>query len=336
MSGGTGGGYNVPADSPNDDGDTIFNGDLWEVILEDSLGCRDTLKSKVNCIICDAGMAVQLVETTICCNDEVNVQVDSVVVSPNDIIAWALTTEATGPVTDQISANAANDLGNVFIGNTDFSLDFEAGCNRTQGNYYLTPFIVRDIIIEPVVYDTLNGCHPIIEICPNISGTDWELDPMILTFPDGSTLNVNDEVAFGLPITQALLDAAAGGSLPCIRLDSLYFGDPNGTWTVSITNTGIGDLEFTVPDFQVIVLADSCTQLGGTDQITDIRGLIGIVGAGNSGNFDFEVPSIPDDFPEFNPICEDYGQPILIQIKVDSCSVGIEEANSLSGIKGLP
>ncbi len=162
-------------------------------------------------------------------------------------------------------------------------------------------------------YDTLNGCVPNGEFCPEITGSGWVLDPMVFTFPDGSTFNVNDELAFGLPLDSALL--AGVGGIPCIQLTDLYTGDPNGTWSLSVNNTGTGQLDFFIPAFDVVVDGATCAALGGVDQVVTIGPLSGSVPGGSTEVLDFDIYGPPPTgFPSILASCEDYGDPIMFTI----------------------
>lgn len=282
------GGYSVAGDSPNNVGDVLASGSTWTVYVTDTAGCRDTLTGGVPCVVCDAGEGVAVTGSNVlCCGDTIRINNTGATLDVNRVTAWGLTPIADGPITSEAEAfdAAAN-----FRGNADGSLTLEHDCSLPAGTYYATPYIsVKPNENTPIVYDTLAGCRPTAEICPTISGTGWELNPMILTFPDGSTYNVNQELAFGLPIDQSLLDAVTGGSLPCLDLTSIYAGDPNGTWTVSITNTGAGALSFSVPDFFVIVDADSCSLIS-TDQTFQVPAVSGTIASGGSSNIDIVLP----------------------------------------------
>ncbi len=285
------GGYFVAANSPNQAGDVLSSGSTYTVYIEDSIGCRDTITGVQTCIVCDASDAVAVANNVFCCNDTARISlVNAPVLDIARVIAWGLTPLADGPIVDSTSAVNALD---VFRGNADGSLSFDAGCgDYPAGNYFLTPFIsVKPNDNVPIVWDTLNGCRPFAEICPTLVGSGWVLDPMILTFPDGSTYNVNQELAFGLPIDQALLDAVTGGVLPCIELTGLYKGDPNGVWSVSITNTGTGALTFTVPQFNVVVDADSCNTIT-VDQVYSVPITVGTINAGSTTVVDFNLPPL--------------------------------------------
>ncbi len=282
------GGYSVSSSSPNNAGDVLTPGTTYTVIITDTIGCTDTITGTQSCIICDAGDAGTIANNVFCCNDTAFISNSGPTLDVARVVAWGLTPQADGPITDSASALSATD---VFRSNADGSLSFDAGCSDyPAGNYFLTPFIsIKPNDNVPILWDPANGCNPVAEICPTISGTGWVLNPMIITFPDGTTYNVNQEIAFGLPIDQALLDAATGGSLPCIKITDLYTGDPNGTWSVSITNTGTGAITFTVPQFNVVVEADSCSLLT-TDQVYSVPTIAGTISAGATNNVDFDLP----------------------------------------------
>lgn len=285
------GGYSVSPNSPNNAGDVLAVGASYTVIITDTIGCADTITGTQSCIICDASDAVALSNNVFCCNDTALITTaNAPVLDVARVVAWGLTTQADGPITDSTSALNATD---VFRSNADGSLSFDAGCgDYAAGSYYLTPFIsIKPNDNVPILYDPANGCKPFAEICPTLVGTGWVLNPMIITFPDGSTYNVNQEIAFGLPIDQALLDAATGGVLPCINITDLYTGDPNGTWTVSITNTGTGAITFTVPQFNVVVSADSCSLLT-SDQVYSVPAVSGTVNPGATTDVDFDLPPL--------------------------------------------
>ncbi len=290
------GGYSVSATSPNNAGDVLTPGTSYTVIITDTIGCTDTVAATNSCIICDASDADALTNNVFCCNDTAHITtVNTPVLDVARVVAWGLTPQADGPVVDSASALSAT---GVFRSNADGSLSFDAGCSDyAAGNYYLTPFIsIKPNDNVPILYDPANGCKPFAEICPTLVGTGWVLDPMIITFPDGSTYNVNQEIAFGLPIDQGLLDAATGGVLPCINITDLYTGDPNGRWTVSITNTGTGAITFTVPTFNVVVSADSCSLLT-TDQVYSVPPVSGTVNPGATTDVDFDLPPLSVNAP---------------------------------------
>ncbi len=265
--------------------------------------------------LCLPATVQQLADDTICCGETVTFDASGFAVNPFSTVAWALTPEADGPVTDQASADQAEADGNI-LSEFGSTVDFTRNCfsyadSVINGNYYVTPFAIENPSVTPLTYDTLEGCAPFAEICPALSAADdnWEIFPMIFTFPDGSTLNVNDAIAFGLPINQQLLDLAGG--LPCLALTDLYVGDPNGVWTISVTNTGTTDLDMSVPDFVVINSADSCNLIT-QDETYQIEGVDVTAEAGGTVTVSFDIPPLPSNFPSISPDCAAYGDPLLV------------------------
>jgi hypothetical protein len=195
---------------------------------------------------------------------------------------------------------------------------FERNCptladSVSTGVYWVTPFAIEDPDVTPFTYDTLQGCAPYAEICPSLDAVDdgWAIDPMIFTFPDGSQMDVNQEIAFGLPIDQALLDFATGGELPCLALTDLFAGNPNGQWTISVTNTGTTAMDMAVPDFVVINSADSCNLIT-EDESYLITGIAVTVEPGETETASFNIPPLPGNFPTVPENCTAYGDPIMV------------------------
>jgi len=260
--------------------------------------------------------AVQpLADDTLCCGETVTFDASGFTVNPFSTVAWAITPEADGPVTSQEDATAAEAGGHV-LSQFGSVIEFTRNCyswadSVAAGNFFVTPFAIENPNVAPLTYDTLQGCAPFAEICPALSAADdnWEIFPMIFTFPDGSQLNVNDAVAFGLPINQQLLDLAGG--LPCLALTDLFPGDPNGVWTISVTNTGTTSLDMSVPDFVVINWADSCNLIT-EDESYLIEGVDITAGPGQTVVVSFDIPPLPSGFPSVNENCSAFGEPILV------------------------
>ena len=122
-------------------------------------------------------------------------------------------------------------------------------------------------------------------------------------------MNVNDAVAFGLPINQVLLDLAGG--LPCLALTDLFTGDPNGVWSISVTNTGTTALDMSVPDFVVVNYADSCNLIT-EDEVYNINGLDVTAGPGQTVTASFNLPPLPGNFPTVDENCAAYGEAVKI------------------------
>ncbi len=284
----------------------------FSVVFTNAGGCTGT---SLPFYVCIPGVLETIEVDTLCCGGSVSLNTSGFTLNPFTTVAWALTPEAFGPVTTAAEASAANDAGYV-LGLADLgeSIDYTRACNTLadstlNGTFWVTPFAIENPNVEPLTYDTLVGCRPRAEICPELSAADdgWELFPMIFTFPDGSQLNANDAIAFGLPITQQLIDFAGG--LPCINLTDLFLGDPNGLWSVTITNTGTTDLEMTVPDFLVINYADTC-ELIDEDESYLIQGVT-LTAEANGGtvSYDFYLPPVPGGFPLVADNCAAFGTP---------------------------
>ncbi|MCF8464193.1 MAG: T9SS type A sorting domain-containing protein [Flavobacteriales bacterium] len=281
-----------------------------------------------------------LANDTICCGETLTFDATGFLVNPFSTIAWAVTPEATGPVTDQASATAAEANGyllNGFGTTASFSRDCLSHEDSVmQGSYFVTPFAIENPAVEPLTYDTLQGCRPYAQICPALDAVDdnWEIFPMVFTFPDNSTLNVNDAIAFGLPINQQLLDLAGG--LPCLALTDLFRGNPNGVWSISITNTGTTALDMSVPDFIVINSADSCSLIT-QDETYLIEGVELTANPGQTVVVSFDIPPLPTSFPSVSPDCEAFGEPLKIYFKdcyPHTSHLGIDEMDTYGFLLG--
>lgn len=347
--GGSGSGYTVSSSSTNTDGQTLPNGSSWALVVEDGEGCKQagSLTGSVSCIVCDAGMVDAVADNIYCCSETETFTVSGVVLDAGNVVAWAMTDMADGPVTNSVELDAAAANNNVYLSNSDNSYSFNRSCvggvgSIANGMYYLTPVIVEDPNVDSLFYNPTAdpGCVPEAFIEPSITSTapdDWAIDPMIINLPDGSIYDVNDSIAFGLPLTQALIDF--NGGLPAINLVDLYDGDPNGTWGVSLVNTGTGPFTFEVPDFQAIVYADSCSLIS-MDQVVIISGFTATVQAGETWTTTFDIPPPPANFPSVDPACADYGTAILIDLRDDSsgppCTVGVENFLNDHSFKVFP
>ena len=291
-------------------------------------------QSSVAYSLCLPASIAPLADDTLCCGETVTFDASDFVVNPFSTVAWAITPELDGPVTDQASATAAASNG-YLLDEFGSVVDFTRNCSSLadslqEGSYFVTPFAIENPAVTPLTYDTLQGCAPFAEICPSLNAVDdnWELFPMVFTFPDNSTLNVNDAIAFGLPITQQLLDLAGG--LPCLALTDLFVGDPNGVWTITLTNTGTTALDMSVPDFVVINSADSCNLIT-EDETYLIEGVDITASPGQTVTVSFDIPPLPAGFPSVSSDCEAFGEPIKINFKdcyPELTHVGIEEMSN--------
>lgn len=282
--------------------------------------------------------AVQpLADDTLCCGESVTFDATGFSVNPFSTIAWAVTPQSVGPVEDQASATAAEEDGYLL---SDFGpvVDFNRVCYSNadsiiNGYYYVTPFAIENPNVTPLTYDTLQGCAPFAQICPALNAVDdnWEIFPMVFTFPDGSTLNVNDAIAFGLPINQQLLNLAGG--LPCLALTDLFPGNPNGVWTISVTNSGTTALDLSVPDFVVINSADSCNLIT-EDEEYFIEGVDVTAGPGQTVVVSFDIPPLPSNFPSVDENCTAFGAPKLIYFS--NCYPELTNNLSVTGVISNP
>lgn len=285
----------------------------YTAMFSNAAGC--TAVSSNDFWLCIPANVAALANDTLCCGDTVTFDASGFAVNPFSTIAWAITPEADGPVTSQQEATDAEAGGHI-LSQFGESIEFTRTCyswadSVAEGNYYVTPFAIENPQVDPLTYDTLQGCAPYAEICPALNAADdnWELFPMVFTFPDGSQLNVNDAIAFGLPINQQLLDLAGG--LPCLALTDLFTGDPNGVWTITATNTGTTALDMSVPDFLVINWADTCNLIQ-QDEVYQIEGVDVTLNPGQTQTISFNIPPLPSGFPSVNPECSAFGDPILI------------------------
>ena len=284
----------------------------FTVELSNALGCS---MISFPYTVCLPGNVLILPTDTICCGDTINLFAEGFTLNPTSDIVWAITTEASGPVTNQAEATIAQDNNQLLL-NLGDSVKFTRNCPAYEdsiflGNYYITPFTAQDPNVTLFTWDTLEGCSPNGQICPSLIGQDstWLIYPMVFTFPDGSQMNVNDELAFGLPLSQPLLDIV-GGNL-CLDLTTIFSGNPNGQWEVSITNTGAVDIDFDVPDFLVYNYADSCNLIT-QDEVYTIPGFSLTAASGETISSVFDIPPIPSGFPTVETNCEAFGTPYLI------------------------
>jgi hypothetical protein len=301
---------------PGADGPTfagVTTSGPYTVELSSSIGCSQMSFPYTLCI---PGAVQPLNNDTVCCGDQLTLVAEGFTTNSTSSVIWGMTTEADGPIESQADADAALTNNGIFTGSND-TLLWERNCatlndSLETGSFYFTPFTAQDTEQEPLVWDTLNAdCRPNGLMCPTLIGADstWEIFPMIFTFPDGTTLNVNDELAFGLPLSQPLLDLAGG--LPCLNLTDLFAGDPNGLWSITLTNTGPVGIDMGVPDFLVVNFADSCSLIT-EDQIYTIPGIDLFVAPGASAEAQFWVPPLPGGFPTVEEDCAAFGTPQLV------------------------
>jgi hypothetical protein len=271
-------------------------------------------------LLCITGQANTLnIDTVRCCSETPNsfiATASGFSFGNNSVLAWGITPASQGPINSDADAQTAHAAGNVFVGNPDNSFDFSS-CTKQleEGLYYLTPFVIDNPSVDPLLYDTLNGCRPDAQLCPAISGTGWIINPLIFGFPDGTSFNVNQQFIFGADINETLWATLTANGPFCLALSSLFSGNPNGTWTISVTNIGTGNLDISVPAFEVRVSADSCAALNGTDQVVVINQVTATVAPGQTKTIVLEIPPLPANFPSVNPACSAFGSPVQFYYK---------------------
>ena len=287
--------YQVAANSPNQAGDLLAHEAAWTVIVEDSLGCQqDTLSGVVDCPICEAGAAIALADNILCCDETATFTNTTAELTYPDqsIIAWAVSPFADGAVNSVEQVAAAAELGWVYPSDTATNnITFTRDCGNEAlpaGHYLITPFIAdRPVPCEPatpLVYDTLAGCVPKGEICPSLSGATSLITNLSITFPDGSALVIVGDGGILPQVPPSLY-----GVLPCLGIDLLFNGNPNGEWCITLTNGGTGALNYDIADFDVTVLASECTLID-VDQIVTVPGMAGTVAAGATESICIQIP----------------------------------------------
>jgi hypothetical protein len=309
---------------PGENGDTLTNltgtGPFTAEFVS-SAGCASSSQAFLLCV---AGSVAPLgVDTLNCCDsipNSLTATATGFSYGSTSVIAWGITSAADGPIDSDTDAQAAQAAGNIFLDDNGF--DFSTCTSQlAEGSYYITPFIIDNPAVDPLVYDTLNGCRPDAQLCPAITGTGWVINPLVFGFPDGSSKNINQEFIFGSDINEQLWQTLTANGPFCLALSSLFPGDPNGTWTISVTNIGTGSLDINVPAFEVRVESDSCAALNGTDQVVTISAVSATAGPGETVTVTLEIPPLPSNFPSVNPACNAFGTPAQFYYKACPSSV---------------
>jgi hypothetical protein len=319
---------------PGEDGDTLEtlgSAGPFTVSFTNSIGCTELSVPYEQCV---GGIADLIATDTLYCNCEdslneiYNVTSSGFALKPGNEIAWSITSVSDGFVDTEAQVQTAADSNMVFTSNSDGSFDLEA-CNLTDlevGSYYLTPFAVEALEVDSVYWTPdvdSNECFATFEICIDISGTDWQIDPLTIELPNGDVVDVIAALAGGIvppgtPITPALWDIATTsfGDPLCIDLIDIlgYYGNPNGTWKVNIPNKGTGTLNFSLSPFNIVVDADTCPFIS-QDQITPVPGVSGSVSGGETRTFNIVVPPVPSGFPTLKASCQAFGEPIEFYYK---------------------
>ena len=269
------------------------------------------------------------------------------ILKPGNEVAWAITTEADGPVLDAAGLQAAITANMVFPGTVN---GYTVDCNNlpagvSNGNYYFTPFSAEALVIDSLIWNPAvdSGCVPDAEFCIDITGTGWGIlkSSLNFTFPDGSVVNIIDELVPPnlqsiIPDTideslLALLPSVLPGGL-CFQLSDLYSGDPNGTWVVSAQNVGTGAVTVNIPSFTSTVSADSCSLIT-NDQVIQIPGISGTINPSATSSISFVIPPISASFPTIAADCDVIGESTMLSI---DCGTSIKDAIDVNSFNLYP
>lgn len=286
---------------------------------------------------------------TVNLSNDVTLTHNNFVLKPANDVAWAISTEADGAITDMTSLQVAIAAGWVIPADdaTGVTVDCSAlPTNLANGNYYFTPISAASLIIDSIIhFPTIDsGCVTDAQLCLALSATPGVLlitDSLIFTFPDGSTANLRDIVPASfqalLPdtITEGLIgllpSIVPGGAL-CFNLTDLYPGNPNGTWTISSLNVGTGSLTIDLDEIVSSVYADSCPVIT-VDQVVTIPAQSFTIGANSTASISFTLPPLPANFPTINTDCNVFGGATLLTV---NCETGIEDLINPSSINLYP
>ena len=287
--------------------------------------------------------------TTISLGNSVTLTHDNFILKPGNDVAWAISTEADGAVTDMASLQAAISAGWVLP--SDDSTGVTVDCSSIpadldNGNYYFTPISAAALLIDSIIHfpSIDSGCVSDAQLCLDLSATPGVLlitDSLIFTFPDGSTAGLRDIVPASfqalLPDTInegliALLPSFVPGGALCFAFTDIYAGDPNGTWSISALNVGTGTLTIDVDDIISTVYADSCPVIT-VDQVITIPGLTFTIGGNTSASVSFTLPPIPANFPTINSDCNVFGSATLLTV---NCATGIRDLVDLNSFNIYP
>lgn len=293
----------------------LANGGTFTTSFTNAIGCEAFSGPFSLCIAGSSSASGPLVAFT---GENIDFTAENFVLNPGNIIAWAISTEADGPITNTAQLQTA--INNSWVFPSDVDSTFNLACGDVQlpnGNYVMTPFTAQALVVDPVYYDANEAasCRAQLQVCISLSGTNYQVNPLELVLPNGDTIDVIGELAGGLippgtPIDPTLWGIATSqfGDPVCIDLIDIlqYSDDPNGTWTFILPNTGGGALNFNIDDFDIIVEADSCNNLS-ADQVTSVNGISGSVNPGTTGVFSITVPPLPSNFPSIAPDCETFG-----------------------------
>ena len=233
---------------------------------------------------CNAGVATISTGNNVLCNGE-NMTVTANGANVNDgfVVGWAVSENGVDSEADLDDATLVEPSTD---GTNNFTLD---GNDLEPGVYQITPFISlagdAPVEVEPCLpYDPAAGCIPTGTTTAHASGASSLISFLEIQFPDGSDSTF---VPGTLPLVPPSLYSVLE-TLP-LSLQSLYPGDPNGEWCVTITNAGTGPLDFSLESFDLTLSAAECTLIS-EDRVFTIEEVSGIVAGGETTTICFTVP----------------------------------------------
>jgi hypothetical protein len=247
---------------------------------------------------------------------------------------------------------AAISAGLVVPGDNDTLINISCSdINLANGAYYATPFTAQSALIDTSIsWNPIDvACTPQINLCIGLSGTGWEINPLLMVLPTGDTLDVIATLAAGIvppgtPINAGLWGLATSqlGDPACLELVSMLgFNDnPNGTWQMILPNTGTGALNIELSGMSVVVEADSCSQIA-NDLVYNIPGINTTINAGTTQTLSFtiDLPQPPPaNFPNIVSNCDVIGDAVLFTVYCNDTSTGtpIREINTLGAVNIYP
>lgn len=253
---------------------------------------------------------------------------------PGNDVAWAISTEQDGPITNSTQLQTAINAGWVLPATSPTGAVITCNslpANLANGDYYFTPISAAALIVDSIIHfpGIDSGCVTNAQLCLALSATPGVLlitDSLIFTFPDGSTANLRDIVPASfqalLPDTInegliALLPSVVPGGSLCFGLTDLYGGNPNGTWTISSLNVGTGSLTIDLGEIVSEVFADSCPAIT-VDQIITIPAQNFSIGPNSTASVSFTLPPVPASFPTINGDCNVFGTSSLVTVDCES------------------
>ncbi len=253
-------------------------------------------------------------------------------------IAWSVTPVDDGMITSVADVDNIAD-GQVYLGNGN-EIDLLLNCSTLgSGDYYLTPFLIEkaDLPEFPYPYSDTT-CIPTMDLGIEIGcdDQDWAIDFVEITSPEGNIID-----AFSLspipitpPIMPSLICGALGGNIPDINLFKMDpNSNPNGIWKIAVKNSGTGNMYITIPQFEVSLLAGTCSDI--TDDMVFTYGPYEFtIEPDETQSISITVPPIPDDFPTIANTCSAFGTPVELQ--VTNCVNSIEDLINADNINLFP